>query len=52
MIKRLAHVGLSVVSLERSIEFYGKALDMLILEIEGFSGPQYEAIMRVENARG
>jgi catechol 2,3-dioxygenase-like lactoylglutathione lyase family enzyme len=52
MIKGLAHVGLSVASLERSIDFYRQCLDMQVLEVEEFGGPQYDAVMRLANARG
>ncbi len=48
----LNHVGICVVDLQRSIEFYRAHLDMELIYHAQFSGPQYEAVMALSDARG
>lgn len=52
MIKGMKHVGISVVNLERSIEFYRNLLGMEILVQEPFQGTLYESILGLDRARG
>jgi catechol 2,3-dioxygenase-like lactoylglutathione lyase family enzyme len=53
MIKGIHHVGISVSSLDRAIEFYTQALAMELLSPAfSFGGPQYEQVMGLGGARG
>jgi catechol 2,3-dioxygenase-like lactoylglutathione lyase family enzyme len=52
MIKGLHHVGLSVVNLDRSVEFYRDLLGTDVVNHATFAGPQYESILRLEGAKG
>ena len=48
----LNHVGVSVTSLERSIQFYRDLLGMEVVRERAFSGDQYERILGLQGARG
>jgi catechol 2,3-dioxygenase-like lactoylglutathione lyase family enzyme len=52
VIKALNHVGISVISLERSVAFYRDKLGMKVVVQEAFDGVQYEAILRLRGASG
>jgi catechol 2,3-dioxygenase-like lactoylglutathione lyase family enzyme len=57
MIKAFNHVGMSVASLERAMDFYGKALGMTALSAPRTFGPgyaqgNYETILRLPGATG
>jgi len=53
MIKRLEHVGLSVVNLERSIRFYRDLLGMdVVVTEEQFEGPLFRQILGLPTATG
>jgi catechol 2,3-dioxygenase-like lactoylglutathione lyase family enzyme len=46
------HVGICVVDLQRSIDFYRTHFAMELLYHAPFSGPQYEAVMALSDVRG
>jgi catechol 2,3-dioxygenase-like lactoylglutathione lyase family enzyme len=52
MIKGMHHIGVSVVSLERSLRFYRDLLGMRVLVQKQFEGAQYELILGLPGARG
>jgi catechol 2,3-dioxygenase-like lactoylglutathione lyase family enzyme len=52
MIRRMNHVGISVASLKRSIEFYRDLLGMSVVFEGPFAGRQYERILGIQGARG
>lgn len=52
MTATFSHVGISVVSLERSIAFYRDLLGMEVVEEVTFKGERYEAILALKGARG
>jgi catechol 2,3-dioxygenase-like lactoylglutathione lyase family enzyme len=52
MIRRMNHVGISVSSLERSIEFYRTGLDMEVLVQGAFAGHEYETVLGLKGATG
>jgi catechol 2,3-dioxygenase-like lactoylglutathione lyase family enzyme len=57
MIKGINHIGMSVANLERSMEFYGKALGMRPITRGAAFGPgyaqgKYEAILALPGATG
>ena len=52
MIKSFNHVGISVVSLEKSIAFYRDLLGMDLVAEMTFGGEKYSAILGLTNARG
>ena len=52
MIRRLNHVGISVVSLERSLDFYRDLLGMEVVVQTEFSGEKYSAILGLPGAKG
>lgn len=52
MIKGMNHVGISVSSLDRSIEFYRDLLGMKVVVRSMFGGDKYEAVLGLKGARG
>lgn len=52
MIKALDHIGLSVVSIDRSVQFYRDLLGMHLVVEEPFEGALYDRIMALRGARG
>jgi catechol 2,3-dioxygenase-like lactoylglutathione lyase family enzyme len=52
VIRKFAHIGMSVSNLERSIRFYQMLLDMKVLVEGPFEGPDYSAILGLDGARG
>lgn len=52
MIKALNHVGLSVVDLTRSIDFYRRGFDMVLIEREEFGGEPYASILGLRQPSG
>lgn len=52
MVKGAEHIGVSVVCLERSIEFYCTGFGMELTEQDTFEGERYERILGLKGARG
>jgi catechol 2,3-dioxygenase-like lactoylglutathione lyase family enzyme len=52
MIKGMNHVGISVVSLDRSIGFYRDLLGMEVVEQEAFEGIRYDRILALDGVAG
>jgi catechol 2,3-dioxygenase-like lactoylglutathione lyase family enzyme len=52
MITGFNHVGISVVSLERSIRFYRDLLGMQVVQEVPFEGARYETILGLRGAKG
>lgn len=53
MVRRLDHVGISVVNMDRAIEFYTGLLEMeLLTPVFPLGGPTFESILALDGARG
>src|ERR1700730_3929319 len=52
MIKGLNHVGISVVDLDRSLQFYRDLLGMAVVVQESFAGELYESILALRGVTG